>query len=297
MFKHLLVPLDGSQLAEAALPYASRLAQALQAQVTLIHIIEENAPAAIHGERHLRDEEEACRYLEEARRRFFPESVAVTRHVHTEKTRNVAGGIAEHVAELRPDLIVMCTHGKSGLRELVIGSIAQQVIARSRAPVFLVQPSPAPVRLERFLVPLDGNPEHDRTGLPAAAGLALATGAALHLFSVVYTLRTLPPQLSATGKMLPSATAVALNSSESASRDYLARQALPWQDQGIPVTIEVARGEPVQEILEAAQRAGCDLIVLATHGKAGMGAFWESSVAPQVIMGSKKPLLLAPVKP
>ncbi len=302
MFKHLLVPLDGSNLAEAALPYASSLAQDLTAQVTLVHIIEEKPPAEIHGERHLRSEEEACQYLDEVKQNYFPESVEVTCHVHTEKTRNVVRGIAEHVNELQPDMIVMSTHGKGGLRKLMLGDIAQQIIGRSKVPLFLVHPpksaqvTPQEPRLKRFLVAMDGDPEHDQAGLPAAASLAQATGATLQLFLVVYTLQTLPPKLSATGKMLPSATAAALDSSETASKDYLAEQSKPWQDQGIPVTIEVTRGEPAQEILSAVDRDNCDLIVLATHGKAGMSAFWAGSVAAPVITGSRKPLVLVPVK-
>ncbi len=302
MFKHLLVPLDGSNLAEAALPYASLLAVALDAQVTLVHIIEENAPAEIHGERHLRTEDEACQYLDETKKLYFSENVEVTCHVHTEKTRNVARGIIEHVNELQPDMIVMSTHGKGGLRKMMAGNIAQQIIGHSHVPLFLVRPPdklpvmPSQPHLKRFLVAMDGDPEHDQSGLPVAANLAQATGASLLLFLVVYTLQTLPPKLSATGKMLPSATIAALDSSESASRDYLTGQAQPWQDQGIPVTIEVARGEPAQEILSAADRDECDLIVLATHGKAGMSAFWAGSVAAPVITGSRKPLVLVPVK-
>ncbi len=302
MFKHLLVPLDGSNLAEAALPYASRLAQDLHAQVTLVHIIEENAPAEIHGERHLRTEDEACQYLDETKRQYFPEQVEVSCHVHTEKTRRVARAIAEHVGELEPDMIVMSTHGKSGLRKLMVGDIAQQIIGRSKVPLFLVHPpedaqiTPQPPRMQRFLVALDGNPEHDQAGLPVAARIAQASGASLLLFTVVYTLQTLPPKLSATGKMLPSATAATLDSSEIAMQGYLAEQGQPWQDQGIPVTIEVTRGEPAQQILSALDRNDCDLSVLATHGKAGMSAFWAGSIAAPVITGSSKPLILVPVK-
>ncbi len=303
MFKHLLVPLDGSNLAETALPYAAVLAQDLDAQVTLVHIIEENAPAEIHGERHLHTEDEACQYLDDIKQQHFTDSVEVSCHVHTEKTRHVARAIAEHVSELKPDMIVMSTHGKSGLRRLMVGNIAQQIIGRSQAPLFLVHPpdeqqqaAPQPPRLKRFLVALDGNPEHDQAGLPVAAHIAEAAGASLLLFSVVYTLQTLPPKLSATGKMLPSATAATLDSSVNAMQGYLAEQAQPWQDRGIPVTIEVTRGEPAQQILSAIDRNDCDLSILATHGKAGMSAFWAGSIAAPVITGSSKPLILVPVK-
>ena len=72
MFKHILLPLDGSQLAEAALPVVVYLADKLKAQVTLLHIIEKNAPASVHGQRHLTNEAEACQYLQEVAEKAFP---------------------------------------------------------------------------------------------------------------------------------------------------------------------------------------------------------------------------------
>jgi len=67
--KHLLLPLDGSALAEAALPVAGYLAGVLNAKITLIHVIEKNAAAFIHGERHLTAHAEAEAYLEQIRQR------------------------------------------------------------------------------------------------------------------------------------------------------------------------------------------------------------------------------------
>ena len=84
MFKHLLVPLDGSQLAEAALPAAAYLAQKLDATVTLVHIIEHDAPAEVHGERHLTNADEANAYLTEVARRAFPPGV----HTSSTSTRS-----------------------------------------------------------------------------------------------------------------------------------------------------------------------------------------------------------------
>ena len=81
MFKHLLVPLDGSTLAEAALPTAAYFAQTLGAGVTLLHVIERNAPDTVHRERHLTEPGEACDYLGEVRARAFPPEAQVEQHV------------------------------------------------------------------------------------------------------------------------------------------------------------------------------------------------------------------------
>ena len=112
MFKHLLVPLDGSAPAEAALPAAAFLAARCAARVTLLHIIELDAPATIHGARHLHQREEAAAYLEDIRTRAFPAGAAVACHVHEAAMADVAHGIVEHEGELAPDLIVMCAHGR-----------------------------------------------------------------------------------------------------------------------------------------------------------------------------------------
>ena len=123
MFQHLLVPLDGSSLAETALPAAAHLAQVLEASVTLIHVIEKDAPKEVHKDRHLSEPEEASAYLKEVAGRAFPPETKVEWHVHVEEVKDVARSIVHHSHELEQDLIVMCTHGWGGLRDLLFGSI------------------------------------------------------------------------------------------------------------------------------------------------------------------------------
>jgi nucleotide-binding universal stress UspA family protein len=300
MFEHLLVPLDGSRLAEAALPAAARLAQLLDARVTLIHIVEQNPPQEIHGERHLADPDQADAYLEEVAGRAFPPSVKVECHVHTDEVRNVAASLNQHAEELAPDLIVMCTHGRGGLRSWLWGSIAQQVIGRGTTPILLIQPegrgeSPEFV-CRRLLVPLDGNPEHEQ-GLPVAIELARSCTADIHLMTVVHTLGTLPRKQAPTGLLLPSATSLVLDMDEEGAEALLRGKVAEFSSADLPMTVEVSRGDPAAAIVRTAQRVQADIIVLGTHGRAGVDAFWEGSVAPQVSSRSRVPLLLVPVRP
>jgi nucleotide-binding universal stress UspA family protein len=298
MFRRLLVPLDGSHLAEAALPAAAMIAHPLKATVTLAHLIERDAPQAVHGERHLRTTEEATSYLGEIAQRFFGKEIDVTLHVHAVAVRDVARGIAEHAKEFQADLIVMCTHGKRGWRRLVLGSIAQQVLSAGHCPVLLLQPSDAgaaaPTAFRRILVALDGDPDHERS-LPIAAGLAKGLGAALHLLTVVPTLGTVQGAEAATGIMLPAATAEVLDLTEDAARAHLAELARGLAAHAIAVTCTTARGDPDSRIVEEAAREQADVIVLGTHGKAGMNAFWSGSVAPHIPSKTHLPLLLIPV--
>ena len=298
MFKHILVPLDGSRLAEAALPYAATLATTLGAAITLIHVIEHDAPSEIHSDRHLTDPEEAAAYLAEVAGRALPIQAAVDTHVHTNEVRDVARSIVDHADELAPDLIVMCTHGRSGLRDVFVGSIAQQVIARGNTPVLLVTPhdrGEGSFRCRQVLVPLDGDPEHEQ-GLPVAVKLSEAFGAALHLLMVIPTLETLKGERAATGRMLPGAMRAMLDLREPGGKDYLAHQLAAIKPTGLSLSGEVARGEVVPNIVEAAARMHTDLIVLGTHGKTGMDAFWSGSVTPRLSGRSDIPLLLVPLR-
>jgi len=298
MFKHLLVPLDGSRLAEAALPAAAYLAQTLDASITLIHIIERDASGEIHGERHLTTADEACNYLAEVAERAFPAGTQVESHVHTVGTNDLPQSILDHVEELAPDLIVMCTHGSNGLREFLFGSIAQQVIARGNIPVLLIRPeekaAQAPFICHRLLVPLDGNPEHEE-GLPVAAELARACGAQLRLVFVVPTPGTLSGQEAATGRLLPGAMRAVLDLAQEDAAQYLLRHVNDLEASGLQAKAALRRGDPVTVLVEAARVERADIIVLGTHGKAGMDAFWAGSVAPKLSGRAGLPLLLVPI--
>src|SRR5208337_4456130 len=193
MFKHLLVPLDGSRLSESAIPAAAQIAARMGAALTLVHVIEKNAPAEVHSDRHLVTAEEASAYLAEVARRPVLAGLRVQTHVHTAEVSDVADSITEHAAELAPDLIVMSTHGRGGARRLIFGAIAQQIIARGKTPVLVVRPSPdargegSSADWRIILAPIDGDPSHER-GLPVASDLALAFHCRLHLLMVMPTI-------------------------------------------------------------------------------------------------------------
>jgi nucleotide-binding universal stress UspA family protein len=300
MFKHILVPLDGSSLAEVVLPAAAYLARVLAAQVTLVHIIEQGASASVHGERHLTAAKEAEGYLEEVARRAFPADLTVRRHVHTEAMENVARGIVDHQAELAPDLILLCTHGRSGLRDLLFGRIAQQVVASGSTPVLLIRPQrlkpQEPFLCRSLLAPTDGRPTHER-GLDTAFALARATSARVELLAVVPTMEKLAGRQAASGRFMPGTTRAILEVAQEQLESYLRHHAGRGQAEGLAVSASVLRGDPASVIVETAARVDADIIVLGTHGKAGTEAFWAHSVTAGVLGKTTRPLLLVPVRP
>ena len=299
MFRHILVPLDGSRLAESSLRMASTLARRFDGSLTLIHLLEKDAPAEVHQDRHLVTAREAASYLEEVSRLSMLKGIRVSTHVHETEVSDVAGSVTQHSEELAPDLICMSTHGRRGARDLLFGDIAQQVIARGSTPV-LVVPAPAtgpadPADWRAILAPTDGNPSHEKC-LPVATELAAAFTCRLHLLMVVPTVSELSGVPAALSLMMPTATRVKLEMESAEARSYVEARRRELEGKGVRADSETARGDPAKVIVKAARRLSADLIVMGTHGRAGTGAFWAGSVAAQVIARSRAPLLLVPLK-
>ncbi len=295
MFNHILIPLDGSKLAEAVLPPAVLLAQHLHIPITLLHVVEPTPPATIHGDTHLANAQEAEQYLSQVAAQLTAEGVQVDWHVDVAHGGEVAKAIFAHGGELTADLIVLANHGQGGLRDFLFGSIAQQVLQSGQIPVLLVKVQPEDVhrsyKCGSILVPLDSREVYE-PALDTAAQLAQACDASLSLVVVVPTLSTLSPERSASALMLPSSTQAMLDLAQVGAAEYLQDKIKALRARGIEATGVVERGDVVSKIIEARERASADLVVMATHGRAGLGAFWSGSVAPKVLSRAHVPVLL-----
>jgi nucleotide-binding universal stress UspA family protein len=287
----ILVPLDGSRLAEAVLPLTVYLAGKLGAVVSLLHIIEENAPATRHGEPHLTTPPEAERYLLDVASRFAGPA-AFEHHVHATEENNVALSIARHTEELSADMVALCTHGRSDPMRVVFGSIADQVLRRVSEPVLLVRPGESvPASITKVLVPIDG--EHP-TGAPLALAsrIALACDAEVELVSVVPTVNTLTGDRLSAARLTPIATAAALDAEEVAAGTSLQSHVGSLQAAGNSVSSAVRRGDVVNTLASLADTSGASLIVIATHASAGLRAVWGGSVAHALAQRVSQPMLL-----
>jgi nucleotide-binding universal stress UspA family protein len=301
MFKHILVPLDGSKLAESSLSAAAYLVNSGGSEVTLLHVVEDRAPMAVHGERHLTSPAGAEAYLRTVSERFFAPETKVNHHVHDARITNVAREIADHQEEIDHDLIVMCTHGRSGANTLVFGSIAQKIVSLGTVPVLIVQPDPPDMRPSRpfspspMLIPLDGTPEH-WASVAIANDFAEETHSEVHLLLVVPTWWTLPGKWEDTTKILPTSADRLLEMAAEEAGEYLERQRSELTRRGIAVSAEIDRGDPAKVISESAEKNNARLLVLSTHGKSGLSALWEGNVASRVLSRINLPVLLVPVR-
>ncbi len=300
VIREILVPLDGSSLAESVLPAASALAKAFGARIKLLHIIEERPPERIHGEPHLTDGDRAQAYLDEVARQPVFQGQAVEVHVHPTKQGDVAESVVDHAQEFGADLVVLSTHGKGGLRGFLFGRIALRALQRGTTPILLVNPTSAgeapPFTCRTILVPLDGTPAHE-PALSVASTLARAWKAALHLEIVVHTVGTLSGHEAATGVLMPSATRALLDLAERGAEEYLERAAQTLKAEGLSTTSHVSRGEPAACLVKAADRVNADLVVMASHAKGAMDAFWSGSLTPKVVEKLRRPILLVRAAP
>ena len=290
-----LVPLDGSHLAEAVLPAAATLASRSHAQIILLHVMEQHPPSTIHGDRHLTNVAEAHRYLEKVASSLRDAGVTVESHVHEDKEQSVAQSIFEHAQELSIDLVIMCTHGHSGLRGFLFGSIAQQALQRGTQSILLIFPredgSAPQFNLQRILVPLDGTVVHE-PALPSAISLARTFAATIHLILVIPTLTTLSGGQAVSGLLLPTTMKAVLDLAQQGAIEYLEHIVEQCRAAGVNVTAEVLRGDAVPVVLGLAERLDIDLIVMASHGRAGLDALLAGSVAPRIAGKVGRPLLL-----
>ncbi len=297
--KRLLLPLDGSTLAESVLPLAALLAKKMEISVTLIHVIEKDAPQEVHGQKHLTLPIQAQNYLESIKNLEIFKGIEIEIHVHEVSVRSVSQSIAEHSKELNQDLVLMCTHGSSGLHGVLFGSIAQQVISLGNTPVLIIHPTPANLKtkcnFEKFLIPLDGDPEHERV-LDFASVLAKTCGASIHLMTAIPYYGNMAGEFTAADRLLPGTTTRMMDMAVSDAEEYLAQLQINLEKEEVIVTTSASRNDPVNAIVQTSKDVNADVIVLATHGKRGADAFWEGSITPKIGRSSEIPLLLVPVR-
>ena len=293
--KHLLVPLDGSALAEAALPTAAGLAGKFGARLTLLHVLEAVPPETVHGQPHLAQPDEAQRYLEAVVRRPLLQGLVVDLHVHLHRAGDVPDSLMAHAHELGADLLALSTHGGRGLRDFLFGSIALRALQRGQTPLLLVSPTAEgggpPFTCRRILVPLDGSAGHEPS-LPMASCLAQACQASVALVVIVPTPGTLSGHQAATRTLLPLATRAVLDLAEREAAEYVQQISGRLASAGVQSAAYVGRGEPVASLVEAVEQVQADVVVMATHARGAIAGFWSGSLTPQLMQRMGRPMLL-----
>jgi nucleotide-binding universal stress UspA family protein len=297
MFLNLLVPLDGSKLAESVLPVVKVLAEKLGSSISLLHVIEKRPPSSIHGDTHLQDAAGAERYLASLADRIRSWGVKVSSHVHEVPQGDVPKCIAEHAEELAQDLIVLCAHGSGGFKRFVFGTNAEQVLTHGVKPVLLIrtdQYGHAPgLGPNNIMVFMDTTPHSDRV-LAACVELAAKFGSMLHLLYVVPTADSVSSEDVPGRRLSPSATRLLLEMETEKTGQSMKEQLQALRSRGIEATGSVERGEAEAAVVSAAAGNRADLVAMATRGMAGIEAFWAKDLVSLISASYEGVLLLFP---
>ncbi|HNX97335.1 MAG TPA: universal stress protein, partial [Candidatus Aminicenantes bacterium] len=145
-----------------------------------------------------------------------------------------------------------------------------------------------------MLVPLDGDGDHEQA-LPVVTALAGPWGAALKLLTVVPAVADLAGPMSLIRRFVPGTAQSMLELSAQEAGDYLQELIRKLTAAGLAAESLVARGDPARVIAAQADGLADGVVVLASHGRSGLSAFWEGSVASRVAGLTRRPLLLIPV--
>jgi nucleotide-binding universal stress UspA family protein len=282
MVARIVVPLDGSDLAEEILPHVRTILRRTDAEIILVRAV-----PPLPGEDALVAMEAALAAarndLQEVADRMVEKGLRVT-------TRSILGSPAKVILEVAEEepattMIALATHGRTGLQRLLLGSVAEKVLRKSPVPVLVVRPFwsyellPAkkgtledpPIRT--ILLPLDGSV------LSSTIVSPVEETAALFACRVVL-LHVVDP--TDDGAHEDAESIACMN-----------RISLELKAAGLDTLSMVRRGNPAQEILEAARTLGADLIAMATHGRSGLSRLVAGSVTEKVLRSATCAMLVA----
>jgi len=283
--KKILVPLNGSELAEKALPYAKSIARLKKSMLVLFAV-----SLTIFVER--RDRLFSS-YLEVNAKELNKEGIKAT--IAT-SYGNVAKEIVKYANDNKIDMIVMATHGYSGAKKWMFGSITQKVLYGTEIPVLLVKAKGTQVSEEfkRILVPIDGSPFSEAT-LPYVEELTRRTDKEVILLHICE-----PP-------VVPSYGTQPINPSwkkyrdemwsetEKLSTNYLDKMMAAMKAKRVkikPRVIKAQTGEVAKTIMKISKEEKIDLLVMAAQGRAGVTRWVYGSVANKIVEESSLPVLL-----
>ena len=298
MKTRLLVPLDGSPLAEQALPCAMTLGRGLPAELVLFHAVSIPSDAQETLDNAGRNTDALMEHLE-VKANAYLDKVAGQLRDATLSVRQViqhgaaAEAIVDYAEQAGIQQIVMATHGYSGVTRWTHGSVAERVLQSASVPVLMVcalegeaSAKLEPMRCRRILVPLDGSTTAEQV-LPPATSIAKAMDSEMILFRVSI--------VHVSGWYTGEWSVPLEGDFEAANqyaKNYLNRVAGYPADQGVKVSTTVRVGAVAESIVDYAETRQIDLIAMCTHGRTGLARWILGSVADRVLRVGRIPILL-----
>jgi nucleotide-binding universal stress UspA family protein len=282
MFSKIMVPMDGSSLAERALPMAVKFAEGTGANLVLYRVVPYftvlAADPLLYEEMNRLGEDEALAYLRQIRKE-------ITSPLPTETVCEVgsaAESILQYANDNKIDLIVMSSHGRSGLNRWVYGSVAERIMSQAPCPTLILNarhPS-LPESPEKILVPLDGSELAEKALVPVI-DLIAALGTQLHLLRV-----TTSGHMRIETETQPDLIDGIENDELIEAKNYLQELIQRVGIDDAHLTVEVAKATVAEAIIEYATTNDIDLIAMSSHGRTGLKRWVYGSVAEKVLRGA-----------
>jgi nucleotide-binding universal stress UspA family protein len=291
---NILVPVDFSDLSIQAIERAKALARRLAARIHLIHVQEESYPAgfAIRSPMIAGD---VVSILEENEKHLLKRlrEVAARLDLSPENCEVVADSpafdvICKSARTLSIDLIVMPTHGNTGLKHVFLGSTAERVVQHSPCPVFIVRAGGE--RVHDILVPVDFS-DFSLKALLYAIEFAKAVAAKIIVFHSVY----LGYAFTSDGYAMYDLTEITKTMRKNAECD-MAKFVRAAKFDRVQFETVVRVGEAAEEICEFAKEQDVDLIITTTRGRTGFAHVLMGSVAEKVVRHADRPVLILPTR-
>jgi len=288
----ILVPLDGSDLAARALPFARTLSTP-ETEIVLCRIVRDPMPLVkLAGALANTLDRIRTSRLGDAQAYLAEVAGSLERSAGRVSAESSVGSPPDEILRIARerdvDLIVMTTHGRGFLGRVLIGSVADRVARAASCPVLLVrskeqsQPVDTAASIARLVVPLDGS-ELARQALPVATTLAQSLNVPIHLVTAIPHPEEIIPQNDELSLDFYDDYVTAVSESLRAEADGF----------DTPATSEAIIGPPVDAILESV--TDNDVIVMTSHGHGGMRRWWIGSVAERLTHIGKTPVMLVPV--
>ncbi|QIB75584.1 universal stress protein [Halogeometricum borinquense] len=288
MYETILIPTDGSEHAVRAAEHGQYLARLFDATVHIVNVVDVQAAGGVFDAGGV-DEEFVSR-LKAKGERTIEEAAAVIDETESIQTAVLKGRpdeeILEYAAEHGVDALVMGTHGRTGLRRYIAGSVTERVVRLADIPVLTVRAtdqSQIAGDYDEILIPTDGSE-------PASAavehGLAIAekSGARVHAVNIVDV-----GNVSANPTYtLPSEVIAQLESEGETVTEEIASQA---RERGLEAVTEVREGFPAKTLLDYANENDIGLIAMGTAGRTGLNRYLLGSTTERIVRQSDVPVL------
>jgi nucleotide-binding universal stress UspA family protein len=279
MFKKVLLPLDGSALAERVLPLAGKIVRTGGGKLILFRVVPYitvlAADPMLYEEMNRMGEDEALAYLRQVKEEGDP---ALAIEVVCE-VGSAAESILQYAQDQDVDLIIMSSHGRSGISRWVYGSVAERVLSQAPCPILIANAGQVPwgEGAARILVPLDGSQLAEKA-LEPAQELAQDLGLEIHLLSVMTAGHSLR-EVSTSRDPLSGMEGEELKKAQ----DYLAGQSSKIKDVPVQTSVKLAAASVAETIIEYAAEHDIDIIVMSSHGRTGLSRWIYGSVAEKVL--------------